>query len=94
MATEQIGTDSEVRAALLRHGYPSDALACGVTCAPGNEGDSWMSGHAKPEEKVCLRYRVCVLDGILIDGHEASDLDPGGGCIHCRKEWDEIYGDA
>lgn len=87
---ERAGSDEEVRAALIRHGYNPDALACGLAALPGMEGKTWMSGHAKPEDKVLLRYRVCVLDGIVIDGHEGSDLDPGGGCIHCRKEWDEI----
>jgi hypothetical protein len=37
------------------------------------------------------RKRVCELDGVEIDGHEVSDLDPHGGCLYCGKE--DIYGD-
>jgi hypothetical protein len=36
------------------------------------------------------RDRVCELDGVEIDGHEVSDLDPCGGCLYCGKE--DIYG--
>lgn len=90
MATERLGSEEEERAALIRHGYPPDALPCGMSARPGREGETWLSGHAESQDRVLLRYWVCVLDGIIIDGHAASDLDPGGGCIHCRKEWDEI----
>lgn len=38
-----------------------------------------------------LRRGVCELEGVEIDGHEPSDLDPFGGCMHCGKQ--EIYGD-
>lgn len=37
------------------------------------------------------RKRVCELDGVEIDGHAPSDLDPFGGCLYCGKE--DIYGD-
>jgi hypothetical protein len=37
------------------------------------------------------RKRVCELDGVEIDGHAPSDLDPCGGCLYCGKE--DIYGD-
>jgi len=34
-----------------------------------------------------LRNWVCELDGIEIDGHEGSDLDPvSTACIHCPYE--------
>jgi hypothetical protein len=36
-----------------------------------------------------LRSHVCELDGILIDGHEGSDLDyTSTSCIHCDYEGD------
>ena len=72
----------EQRAALIRHGYDPDARPSGVS---GRNTGSWRGWN-----DVLLRNRVCYLDGIPIDPHEASDLDPGGGCIHCGKEWSEI----
>lgn len=49
------------------------------------------SGGFRVVDVPTRRERICELDGVEIDGHEASDLDPWGGCIHCGKE--EIYGD-
>jgi hypothetical protein len=37
-----------------------------------------------------LRNGVCELEGVEIDGHEPSDLDPFGGCMHCGRQ--DIYG--
>ena len=70
------------RKALVRHGYDPDAAPSGVS---GGTPRTWRGYH-----NVLLRQHVCDLDGIEIDGHEGSDLDPGGGCIHCRREWSEI----
>lgn len=83
---ERMGSEADVDGALARHGYNPDAVPCGLSARPGREGETWMSAG---QHQVLLRYRVCVLDGVLIDGHEASDLDPGGGCIHCGKEPDD-----
>jgi hypothetical protein len=34
-----------------------------------------------------MRNRVCELDGIEVDGHEGSDLDPNStSCIHCNYQ--------
>ncbi|MCW2938476.1 MAG: hypothetical protein JWN00_1461 [Actinomycetia bacterium] len=69
---------AEQRAALTRHGYDPDLPPCGIGGPPGTiEG----------ARGVLLRNRVCALDGIEIDGHEGSDLDPGStSCIHCDYE--------
>lgn len=73
----------EQRAALAAHGYDPDAAASGVSSA----GDT-MTWHGFGG--VLLRYHVCELDGILIDGHEGSDLDPGSpGCLHCPHGRDD-----
>jgi hypothetical protein len=39
-----------------------------------------------------LRNGVCELEGVEIDGHEPSDLDPLGGCMWCGRQ--DIYGDG
>lgn len=70
------------REALSRHGYDPDALPSGIS---GGAPRTWRGYN-----DVLLRQHVCDLDGIEIDGHEGSDLDLGGGCMHCRKERSEI----
>lgn len=60
--------------ALTRHGYP--LLPPRGMTGPPEQITYTIGGHY-------LRNRVCYLDGIEIDGHEPSDLDPNGGCIHC-----------
>ncbi len=76
-SVEQWEFTPEQLAALERHGYASWAAPRGVT------GDTKVF-FFPPGDWVFLRNRVCVLDGIEIDGHEGSDLDPGGNsCIHC-----------
>jgi hypothetical protein len=72
----------EQRAALVRHGYNPDLPARGVTGPPEQVIDGV---HGK------LRNRVCYLDGVEIDGHEGSDLDPASNrCIHCGYDgWEE-----
>jgi hypothetical protein len=67
------------RAALARHGYDPDLPPRGVT-GPPDEVTNGAHG-------IRLRNRVCELDGIEIDGHAGSDLDPGStSCIHCPYE--------
>lgn len=76
------------REALIRHGYNPDALPCGVSSKTGST-ETWqgVTSSAADVYNVTLRYRVCELDGIVIDGHEASDLDPAStSCIHCSYE--------
>jgi hypothetical protein len=68
----------EQKGALRRHGYNPDYPPRGNVGRP----DSNYQGA----DGVWLRPRVCYLDGIEIDGHEASDLDPLGSCIHCRVD--------
>ena len=80
----QHGFSPEQLGALKRHGYNPLAVPCGTR-------------YDKPEDVyvnsggIMLRGRVCRLDGINIDGHEASDLWPADGCIHCGRDWADIY---
>ena len=78
---------AEARDALTRHGYNPDALAGGVSTRPGssNATATWRGAQG-----TLLRYHVCYLDGIEIDGHEFSDLDPGSNnCLHCDYDLDD-----
>jgi hypothetical protein len=73
----------EQKDALRRHGYNPDHVPCGASGPPDRS--------YKSIDGVWLRYRVCELDGIEIEGHAPSDLDPLGPCLHCGKElWPEI----
>jgi hypothetical protein len=74
--------ENAVRAALRRHGYP-DLPPRGVTGPPGETVNGYTSqaGWIRP---CLLRNWVCVLDGILIDGH--SDPDNTGMCVLCLEE--------
>ena len=63
---------------LWQHDYCPWALPRGVTGRP-----DLVFGSGQ----YFLRNWVCVLDDVEIDGHEASDLDIGGPCIHCGMEW-------
>lgn len=73
----------EAMEALRRHGYAPGIAPRGV----GGDTSVFISGD------IYLRNRVCALDGVEVDGHEGSDLDPNGGCMHCGKEWGEIFSD-
>ena len=67
---------------LAKHGYNPDAEPSGMSSKTGST-ETWAGARG-----VLLRYWVCELDGILIDGHAGSDLDPGSTeCIHCGKDW-------
>lgn len=73
-----IADEQVVRVLLARNGYDPDLPPRGVSGPPGV-----IEGAGG----VLLRNRVCVLEGVLIDGHEGSDLDPGStSCIHCDYE--------
>ena len=80
----------EQYAALQRHGYDPDALPCGATYTRSPTRTWPLTGMADEYPPgTMLRSHVCELDGILIDGHEGSDLDPGStSCIHCDYEGD------
>ena len=70
---------SEQRAAMIRHGYNPDLRPRGVTGPPEQVIHGWKGES--------LRNYVCELDGVEIDGHEGSDLDPSSTmCIHCDFE--------
>lgn len=87
MAVRTPEWNNEQLVALIRHGYAPDAFASGATGRSQGDTSTWDSAHADPAERVLLRYHVCFLDGIEIDGHEGSDLDPGSSsCIHCPYE--------
>nr|PZN15591.1 MAG: hypothetical protein DIU75_20500 [Mycolicibacterium hassiacum] len=69
---------SEQRSALARHGYDPDVPPRGISGPPGVFTGAY---------DILLRNHVCTLDGIEIDGHRGSDLDPGSTfCIHCGDE--------
>ncbi len=73
----------EAWVALERHGYDPLLPPRGLAGPPGRlKGGAvgWVDGR---QVHLPLRNRVCELDGIEIDGHETSDLDPSGPCIHC-----------
>ena len=73
------GLTEEQRAALVRHGYDSDLPPRGVI-GPPEQVTVALDGTR-------IRNRVCYLDGVEIDGHEGSDLDPAStACIHCDYE--------
>jgi hypothetical protein len=71
---------------LIRHGYNPDLPPRGLSGAP----DEVIKVRKLPDvdgqpQWTELRNRVCTLDGVEIDGHEGSDLDPGGECLHCHE---------
>lgn len=72
------GLTNSQRNALTRHGYDPDVPPRGVSGPPG----MFTGAYGTP-----LRNHVCTLDGVEIDGHCGSDLDPGStSCIHCDYE--------
>lgn len=76
--------DEEViRALLVKHGYPPDLRPRGVTGPPGEITNGYKSraGQIVPTR---LRNWVCVLEGVIIDGH--SDQDNTGLCVLCGRE--------
>lgn len=76
----------EAHQALQRHGYPADLVPRGATGDPAFSFRSTMRDPDGELVDVMLRNRVCQLDGIEVDGHAPSDLDPGGGCLHCGAD--------
>jgi hypothetical protein len=69
---------AQQREALTRHDYDPDLPPRGIAGPPGSFTGAY---------DIQFRNRVCELDGIEIDGHEGSDLDPGStSCIHCDYE--------
>lgn len=85
---------------LSKHGYDPTLPANGTrNRGPGvvhaqligrvEDPAALYAGATKPVYEP-LRNGVCELEGVEIDGHEASDLDPFGGCMHCGKQ--EICG--
>lgn len=77
-----IDLSPEAWRALERHGYDPRLPARGVAGPPNPRLFAWYG-----DVEVGMRNRVCELDGIEVDGHESSDLDPGStACIHCDYE--------
>lgn len=89
-----IDLSPEAWIALERHGYDPLLPPRGVAGPPGRLKGTvcgWVDGEPV---YLPLRNRVCELGGIEIDGHETSDLDPGGSCIHCGRNIEEwVHGD-
>ena len=72
--------------ALQRHGYDPRLPPRGVAGPPGDVG-TFVACVDGRDVRFPLRNRVCELDGIEVDGHEGSDLDPTStACIHCDYE--------
>lgn len=70
----------EQRAVLVKYGYDPDLPPRGISGGP--EAVQGFGG-------MMLRNHVCYLDGVEVDGHEASDLDEvgfGAACLHCQTE--------
>ena len=72
------GLNAQQQDALARRGYNPDLPPRGVSGPPG----AFTGAHSIP-----LRNHVCELDGVEIDGHGGSGLDPGSTCcIYCDYE--------
>jgi hypothetical protein len=77
--------DEQRRALLAKHGYDPDLRPRGVSGGPERVFAGMLGGRQH-----WLRNWVCQLDGVLIDGHEGNDLDPGETiCIQCGHDWGE-----
>lgn len=72
----------EQRDLLESHGYASQAAPRGVSGGP----DMLFFSYFTRLPSVFLRNRVCKLAGVVIEGHETSDLDNELRCIHCGYE--------
>lgn len=82
----RIDLTAEAWQALIQHGYDPRAPRRGIGGPPKV---MTFSVWALDGQRVAvpMRNRVCELDGIEVDGHESSDLDPGStACIHCDYE--------
>ena len=79
-------TDEQIDT-LIEHGYEPRAAPRGVSGPP-----MVFYSHSS-QGGYFLRNRICKLNGVLIDGHEGSDLDYGGGCIHCGYDGSTDGGD-
>jgi hypothetical protein len=75
--------------ALERHGYDPLLPPRGLSGPPGRLDGALCGVVDGVFVNLPLRNRVCFLDGVEIEGHELSDLDCGGPCIHCGKELSE-----
>lgn len=78
-----IDLSTEQWLALTRYGYDPALPPRGVSGPPGRINGYVVGTVAGQLVHFPLRNRVCVLEGITIDGHEPSDLDPNGPCLHC-----------
>ena len=75
--------EAQVRELLAKHGYNPDAEPSGTSSRKAGDTSTWRGANG-----VLLRYWVCMLDGVIIDGHQGSDLDPGSTeCIQCGRDW-------
>lgn len=79
--TYTIDLSPEAWLALERHGYDPLLPPRGLPGPPGrlNGFTQWVD---KTPVHLPLRNHVCRLDGIEVDGHMFSDIDPGW-CIGC-----------
>lgn len=85
--TYTIDLSPEAWVALERHGYDPLLPPRGVAGPPGRIDGAFMGRVGDRRVHIPLRNRVCFLDGIEVDGHEGSDLDPNStACIHCDYE--------
>jgi hypothetical protein len=72
---------------LIKHGYNPALPARGVAGGPGERQGYLIGSVGSTRYYLPLRNHVCYLEGIEIDGHGGSDLDPGSTmCIYCGDE--------
>jgi hypothetical protein len=76
--------DDEYNRLLTEHGYNPALSPRGISGGPGEFDGYRVEGNVTVPCK--LRNWVCVLDGVLIDGH--SDQDNTGLCVYCSAELD------
>ena len=82
--TYTIHLTPEAWLALKRHGYNPALPPRGVSGPPGELGGYRIKNVDGEPFYFPLRNHVCELDGVEVDGHERSDLDPSStSCIHC-----------
>lgn len=78
---------SEARAALAEHGYDPRAIPAHTTGESTETFDGPTATITTAKQRVFLRMRhhVCVLDGVVVDGHHKG---PDGLCTYCEEKVD------
>ena len=82
-----IDLTTEAWVALVRHGYDPSLPRRGVPGPPGRIDGRTIARVDGQLIHLPLRNHVCELDGVEVDGHVVSDLDSGGDCMFCGREF-------